>query len=339
MRKICIGSISASTAFLILSGVLHAEIINEFPYGEETYYFDWSGTLPPAEIKHVSGLYGKLSLYVRNKQGASRLIFSESHPAFFVNGTLPGQARITSLVFDGTLVWFTQKTNDFRTEIFCVDASSENPSKQRLPWVFGTGGILESGARFESKDGKPVLIVKRHWNYEQDIQHEFIPLGGNKWLEVSDGLNEIFVCPKNGLEWDGWIVHNTRKRNELRLKQNPNATLYPMPKGKSLMGILLEHPERIDDFLKTKVITEEYAEEIRRLARVKTRSSKPSPLPPDQNEKQKTCGDAARPPKHLLDNQEHAWTAKILWGVCTLPILFLIGLPLWLKIRSRRKKS
>ena len=328
-----------ATSFLILSGVLQAEIINEFSYGEETYYFDWSGTLPPAEIKHVSGLSGKLSLHVRDKQGASRLIFSESHPAFFVNGTLPGQARITSLVFDGTHAWFTQKTNDFRTEIFCIDVNSENPSKQRLPWAFGTGGMLESGARFEYKDGKPVLIVKRHWNYEQDIQHEFIPLGGNKWLEVSDGLNEIFVCPKNGLEWDEWIAHNTRKRNELRLKQDPKATLYPMPKGKSLMGVLLEHPERIDDFLKTKVITEEYAKEIRRLARAKTRSSKPAPLPQAQNEKGKICNDAVRPPKPSPCAQERAWTAKILWSAFTLAVLLLIGLSLWLKICSRKKRG
>ena len=339
MSKICIGSIAASAPFLILSGVLQAEIINEFSYGEETYYFDWSGTLPPAEIKHVSGLSGKLSLHVRDKQGASRLIFSESHPAFFVNETLPGQARITSLVFDGAHAWFTQKTNDFRTEIFCIDVNSENPSKQRLPWAFGTGGMLESGARFEYKDGKPVLIVKRHWNYEQDIQHEFIPLGGNKWLEVSDGLNEIFVCPKNGLEWDEWIAHNTRKRNELRLKQDPKATLYPMPKGKSLMGVLLEHPERIDDFLKTKVITEEYAKEIRRLARAKTRSSKPAPLPQAQNEKEKICNDAVRPPKPSPCAQERAWAAKILWSAFTLAVLLLIGLSLWLKICSRKKRG
>lgn len=329
MRKNCVGLISVSAAFLILSGVLQAEIINEFSDGEETYYFDWSGTLPPAEIKNVSELSGRLSLYVRDKQGASRLIFSESHPAFFGNGAMPGKARITSLVFDGTYVWFTQHTNDFRTEFFCVDVNSENPSKQERPWVFGTGGMLESGARFESKGGKAVLIVKRHWYYDQDIQHEFIPLEGNKWLEVSDGLNEIFVCPKNGLEWDAWIERNTRKRNELRLKQDPNATLHPMPKNKSLMGVLLEHPERIDDFLKTKVITEKDAEEIRVLARVKKRTSTSAP------EKQKTSNDAIIPPKNLLNTQEQVWTAKHFWSVCILPVLLLLGI--WVKRRSRKK--
>ena len=98
-----------------------------------------------------------------------------------------------------------------------------------------------------------------------------------------------------------------------------------MPKARSIEGFLLDHPNQIDDFLGAKLITEETAQEIRKLLSTRSKQESGNTI-----EDATTEGNTQR-----IESSESQEKIPL---YCILGILLLGGILFW-KQANKRKNS
>ena len=247
--------------------ILNAEIVKEFIDKDTRYFFDWISPPPPAQAKSIDDYKGTLSLYAQNKDGGQKLIFSEKKNASYKSPNSRGEPGRLDLIALGNDIYYTTVSSSLDIRFFHLTYTDDTVVKKEIPWAFAGGMLQNSNCKFTVINGQPALVVAHDWMWPQDSKHEFILQKDGLWLEVSDGINEIFVCPEDGLEWDFWLAENIKKRNELRKRKDPNAVLYKMPQTKSPLGFLLDRPDKIDEMLAQYAITQADADRVKAILR------------------------------------------------------------------------
>ena len=322
MKKIIL---SVAIGSLALFKLAYSEVITSCEDNGKTYSLTWDLSEAPSQHGQKKGCF---TLYVQNESGHKSVLAKIERDAIYQHEGPRWVAGNVSLVVSNGNAWLSTESPVKRTDLFRLSSSGERTEWRGITWPFGGDILSEKNARFSLKNGIPVLTLYPAWTYssEQLLAFDFTPLPNGTWLEISDGLNEVFVRPKTPLEWDTWIERNIKKRNVLRLKQNPGAIPYELPKVKSTEGFLLEHPDQIDDFLGAKLITAETAQEIRNL--ISTRSKQESENTIENTPVEK---DAQRIEPSELQKP------ILLYGILT--VLFLGGILFWKRLSSHKTKS
>ena len=164
------------------------------------------------------------------------------------------------------------------------------------------------------------LKIAPHWSFHRtrnilyfDFKYD---TKSGKWFHVSDGLYEEFIRPPSRGYYENWFAEAIDKRNEMRAAR-----------GEALIdGKLKKRPieeierEEADLAQKRKVLLEALEKE-RNLRR-------PQPISTANRETQDSSAPTER------NNSTKTWLFSL-----TGSIACVVGLFLWLKIRSRRKKN
>ena len=302
----------------------YGELVTSCEDNEKTYSLDWALSETPSQYGQKKGCF---TLYVQHESGHKSILAKIERNAIYQHENSRWEPGTVSLVVSNGNAWLSAESPIERTDLFRLPSLEGDAEWREITWPFGGGVLSEQHAKFSLKNGIPVLTLYPTWTYssEQSLTFDFTPLPNGTWLEISDGLNEVFVRPETPLEWDAWIKRNIEKRNVLRLKQSPDTIPYEVPKARSIEGFLLDHPDQIDDFLGAKLITEETAQEIRKL--LSTRS---------KQESGNTIEDATTEGNTQRIESSESQEAIPLY--CILGILLLCGILFW-KQANKRKNS
>lgn len=169
-----------------------------------------------------------------------------------VRDAIPKKPRM-SMVCNGETLWFTTEFGVVGDRLYALNLKGK-PMVKRIEYP--KSPIFQSwGIELFIVDEKLAVKISKNGNLYgkystcDSFFHDFVLLEDGSWREISDGIDELWIPPKDGLERDAYVLENIRKRNVARMARNARATLYSEPQAHSLESYLHQHPEKIDKYV------------------------------------------------------------------------------------------